>query len=197
MVGTDYGRLERIAFQAESYVLVMDGGHINIGAVIRALYTDHRRLKDLTGKLERERDEAREAVDAIAATDPSLILATEARMAQEATVARIAAQEAQIKGLEASAGKLRAEYGQTIEQRNDQIRIKLEWAERAFAAETALAAERAKTAKLVEAGKALQTDMLERARIGRDAIHGEEYRIVNAGRTAWADFCAAITEAQQ
>lgn len=42
--GTDYGRMERIAFQAESYVLVIDGEHINVGAVIRALYTDHRRL---------------------------------------------------------------------------------------------------------------------------------------------------------
>lgn len=101
--GTDYGRMERIAFQAESYVLVIDGEHINVGAVIRALYTDHRRL----------------ALDA------------------------------------------------------------------------------KKIARLVEAGKALQADMLERARIGRDAIHGEEYRIVNAGRTAWADFCAAITEAGQ
>lgn len=62
---------------------------------------------------------------------------------------------------------------------------------------SALATERAKTAKLVEAAKALQADMLERARIGTDTIHGEEYRIVNAGRTAWADFCTAITEAQQ
>lgn len=70
---------------------------------------------------------------------------------------------------------------------------------RAEAAETALVAERAKTAKLVEAGRALQADLLERLRvlIGTDAIHGEEYRIVNAGRTAWADFCAAITEASQ
>lgn len=46
--GTDYGRMERIAFQAESFVLVIDGEHINVGAVIRALYTDHRRLAALT-----------------------------------------------------------------------------------------------------------------------------------------------------
>ena len=79
-----------------------------------------------------------------------------------------------------------------------EVRLREKAAEDArIAAEAALAAERAKVAKLVEAGKALQADMLERARIGTDAIHGEEYRIVNAGRTAWADFCAAITEAGQ
>ena len=50
--GTDYGRMERIAFQAESYVLVIDGEHINIGAVIRALYTDHRRLARRERELE-------------------------------------------------------------------------------------------------------------------------------------------------
>lgn len=49
--GTDYGRMERIAFQAESYVLVIDGEHINVGAVIRALYTDHRRLAREAAKL--------------------------------------------------------------------------------------------------------------------------------------------------
>lgn len=50
-------------------------------------------------------------------------------------------------------------------------------------------------AALIEAHKAmteLQRDMLERSRSGIDAIHGEEYRIVNAGRTAWHDFCATL-----
>jgi hypothetical protein len=45
---------------------------------------------------------------------------------------------------------------------------------------------------LVKAAEALHADMLERARTGIDAIHGEEYRIVNAGRTAWHDFDAAL-----
>lgn len=51
-------------------------------------------------------------------------------------------------------------------------------------------------AALIEAHKAmteLQRDMLERSRAGIDAIHGEEYRIVNAGRTAWHDFCATLS----
>lgn len=51
-------------------------------------------------------------------------------------------------------------------------------------------------AALIEARKAmteLQRDMLERSRAGIDAIYGEEYRIVNAGRTAWHDFCATLT----
>ena len=70
--------------------------------------------------------------------------------------------------------------------------------EKAFNANTALEARFAALTAQVErmrgAGVALRDDMLERARTGIDAIHGEEYRIVNAGRTAWADFCAAITE---
>ena len=45
---------------------------------------------------------------------------------------------------------------------------------------------------LVEAARALQIDMLERAQMKIDAIHGEQYRIVNAGRSAWSDFCAAL-----
>lgn len=56
VAGTDYGRMERIAFQAESYVLVIDGEHINVGAVIRALYTDHRRLAKEFAKLENRHD---------------------------------------------------------------------------------------------------------------------------------------------
>lgn len=52
-------------------------------------------------------------------------------------------------------------------------------------------------AALIEAARALRADMLERAQMGLDVIHGEqyrivEYRIVNAGRTAWADFDAAL-----
>lgn len=45
---------------------------------------------------------------------------------------------------------------------------------------------------LVEAARALQIDLLERAQMKIDAIHGEQYRIVNAGRAAWSDFCAAL-----
>lgn len=51
-----------------------------------------------------------------------------------------------------------------------------------------------KLAKAVEVMKSLQEDMLERSRAGMDTIHGEEYRIVNAGRTAWNDFCATLAE---
>lgn len=39
---------------------------------------------------------------------------------------------------------------------------------------------------------ALHDDMLERSRAGIDVIYGEEYHIVNAGRTAWSDFCTAL-----
>ena len=52
----------------------------------------------------------------------------------------------------------------------------------------------AKLAKAVDVMTALQNDMLERSRIGKDTIYGNEYRIVNAGRTAWADFCAVLAE---
>jgi hypothetical protein len=42
--GTDYHRMERIAWEAESLTVQVDGERVNVGAVIRALYTDHRRL---------------------------------------------------------------------------------------------------------------------------------------------------------
>lgn len=45
---------------------------------------------------------------------------------------------------------------------------------------------------LVKAAVALHADMLERARTHIDAMHGDQYRIVNAGRTAWHDFDAAL-----
>ncbi len=45
---------------------------------------------------------------------------------------------------------------------------------------------------LVKAANALHADMLERARVQIDAMHGDQYRIVNAGRTAWHDFDAAL-----
>jgi hypothetical protein len=51
-----------------------------------------------------------------------------------------------------------------------------------------------KLAKAVEVMKALQKDMLERSRAGMDTIHGNKYRIVNAGRTAWIEFCATLAE---
>lgn len=47
-------------------------------------------------------------------------------------------------------------------------------------------------AALIEAAKALHRDMLERAQLKIDTISGDQYRIVNSGRTAWADFDAAI-----
>ena len=52
----------------------------------------------------------------------------------------------------------------------------------------------AKLAKAVEVMKALQKDMVERSRAGMDTIHGNEYRIVNASRTAWIEFCATLAE---
>lgn len=45
---------------------------------------------------------------------------------------------------------------------------------------------------LLEAAKALRADMLDRSITKMDTIHGEVYRIVNAGRTAWAEFDAAL-----
>lgn len=51
-------------------------------------------------------------------------------------------------------------------------------------------------ARLVEASEALQQDMMERARCGMDVIYGTEYQIVNAGRTAWDNFCSAISAAK-
>lgn len=38
----------------------------------------------------------------------------------------------------------------------------------------------------------LQRDMLERAQHKMDVIHGEEYRVVNAGNSAWTGFCTAL-----
>ena len=64
--------------------------------------------------------------------------------------------------------------------------------ERLYGAERAKLED--KLAKAVEVMKSLQEDMLERSRAGMDTIHGEEYRIVNAGRTAWNDFCATLAE---
>ena len=46
--------------------------------------------------------------------------------------------------------------------------------------------------RLREAAIALRDDMLERSRAGMDVIHGEQYRIVNAGAGVWMDFCAAL-----
>jgi len=50
----------------------------------------------------------------------------------------------------------------------------------------------AKVSALVDAAKALRADMLERAELKIDQIRGAQYRIVNAGNTAWSDFCAAL-----
>lgn len=45
---------------------------------------------------------------------------------------------------------------------------------------------------MIDAAKALHIDMLERAECRMDTIRGEQYRIVNSGRTAWANFDAAL-----
>lgn len=50
----------------------------------------------------------------------------------------------------------------------------------------------AEVARLRKAGIALRDDMLERARVGMDVIHGEQYRVVNAGNSVWMEFCAAL-----
>lgn len=47
-------------------------------------------------------------------------------------------------------------------------------------------------ARLVKAATALRDDMMERAEFGMDVIKGEQYRIVNAGNSAWADFVDAL-----
>ena len=50
----------------------------------------------------------------------------------------------------------------------------------------------AENERLRVAAQALHDDMLERARCKMDVIHGEEYRVVNAGNGAWMTFCAAL-----
>lgn len=52
--------------------------------------------------------------------------------------------------------------------------------------------EMAKNDRLVKAAIALRDDMLVRARARVDVIHGEQYRIVNAGNSAWAEFVDAL-----
>jgi hypothetical protein len=47
--------------------------------------------------------------------------------------------------------------------------------------------------RLAEAATELRDDMLERARCEMDVIHGEEYRVVNAGNGAWTGFCKALS----
>jgi len=42
----------------------------------------------------------------------------------------------------------------------------------------------------------LHDDMLERSRLKMDVIHGEEYRVVNAGNGAWMDFCNALAASE-
>jgi len=46
--------------------------------------------------------------------------------------------------------------------------------------------------RLREAAIALRDDMTERAEFRMDTISGEQYRIVNAGNSAWMGFCAAL-----
>lgn len=55
-----------------------------------------------------------------------------------------------------------------------------------------LAKEKAKSARLVDAAVYLRDDMLVRAECGIDIIHGEQYRVVNAGNGAWVGFIDAI-----
>ena len=57
-------------------------------------------------------------------------------------------------------------------------------------------AAEARVKVLETAAKALQADMLERAHLRMDVINGEQYRVVNAGNTAWAEFCDALKGAK-
>ncbi len=97
-----------------------------------------------------------------------------------ALLARLAAQEAQIKGLE----KDRDEYRTEAQKHRDDA---LEWFNKNHASQTALAAERTKTAKLVEAlGDMIavaEQDEWDKAMTGRQII--------------FAKARAAITEAGQ
>jgi len=71
----------------------------------------------------------------------------------------------------------------------DEVKV---WKDKAQKAEAEVAEANAHAERLAEAAFALQSDMLERARTGIDIIRGEKYQIVNAGRTAWSNFCAAL-----
>lgn len=205
MAGTEYGRLERIAFQAESYVLVIDGEHINVGAVIRALYTDHRRLaREVAAQeaeraqiLRREEEAWRQAnlADAkVRGWEATLVVdglpqrfvpvqgwgpgEAEAVSVPQITperltdiLDRIAAQEAQIEGLEAEAAATDDLMAA------DSCRI--------AALETALAAERAKVAKLVGAWDLARSHSLVKVTLG----DGD-------ARKSWGDFLIAMDEAR-
>lgn len=63
---------------------------------------------------------------------------------------------------------------------------------RAEAAEARNDALTAEVERLRGAALALQKDMMQRAEMRIDGISGDQYRIVNAGCTAWDDFCAAL-----
>lgn len=51
---------------------------------------------------------------------------------------------------------------------------------------------RAEVERLRGVMKVLHDDMLERAQCEVDVIYGEEYRVVNAGNSAWAGFVEAL-----
>lgn len=54
----------------------------------------------------------------------------------------------------------------------------------------------AQVGRLKGAGLELKRDMEDRAQVNVDVIAGKEYRIVNAGNSAWTGFCAALAEVQ-
>ncbi len=65
-------------------------------------------------------------------------------------------------------------------------------AERYDTARIAAALGLDKISALVEASEELRRDMMERADRRVNPQTGEEYRLVNAGRSAWAGFTAAL-----
>ena len=57
-----------------------------------------------------------------------------------------------------------------------------------------LRAQVAAAEKLRAAASELHRDMMDRAQVNVDVIAGKEYRIVNAGNSAWMGFCGALDD---
>jgi chromosome segregation ATPase len=106
--------------------------------------------------------------------------------------AKVARQAEQITGLEASRRKLES-LTAGAHRRVAQVEAERDECKRvATHSEDVVRAARVEIERLREAAIALRDDMMERARIKIDVVNGEEYRIVNAGRGAWENFCAAL-----
>lgn len=93
-------------------------------------------------------------------------------------------------------GCLEPEQAQQMRDRIEALTARLQdmqgHIDHADAYHKAMEAAEAERDRLREAAIALRDDMMERARIKIDVVNGEEYRIVNAGRGAWENFCAAL-----